>query len=321
MKQAYSLAVHGGAGRLGRSATREPGRAPYDEAVRRALAAGREVLRRGGSARRAVVASVVVLEDAPNFNAGRGAALCADGSVELSASVMNGANLAVGAMVGLKRTQNPILAASALLGHAHCLLFGDNGDRYAEDAGLETRPLEYFQTEKRLRQWRRFTDRTQLHLDHAEDEISVDSVDNHGTVGAVARDRRGRFAAATSTGGLINQLPGRVGDSPVAGAGTWANHLCAISATGTGDTFFRLAFARRVADLIELAGMEVAPAAERALDEVSARRGRGGCIAIGPGGEIAMPHTSAHMVRGWLREGQEAQLGILGGEAIEAPLD
>ncbi|MBW2500852.1 MAG: isoaspartyl peptidase/L-asparaginase, partial [Deltaproteobacteria bacterium] len=244
MKHPYSIAVHGGAGRLGRRTTHGPDRARYDDAIRRSLDAGRAILRRGGSALRAVTAAVVVLEDDELFNAGRGAALCADGTVELSASIMNGTNLAVGAMVGLKRARNPVMAASKLLGHAHCLLFGESGDRYAEEAGMEMCAPEYFQTEKRMRQWRRFTDRTRLHLDHAEDTPE----EAHGTVGAVARDCRGRFAAATSTGGMINQLPGRVGDSPVAGAGTWANHLCAVSATGTGDTFFRLAFARRVAD-------------------------------------------------------------------------
>lgn len=321
MKRPFSIAVHGGAGRLALSSTRGPGRIPYEDATRHALAAGRNVLRRGGSARRAVIAAVVVLEDDPNFNAGRGAALCADGSVELSASVMNGPNLAVGAMVGLKRTRNPVLAASELMGHAHCLLFGENGDRYAEEAELEMCPLEYFHTEKRLRQWRRFADRSQLHLDHADDGEGGDPEENHGTVGAVACDRRGRFAAATSTGGLINQLPGRVGDSPVAGAGTWANHLCAVSATGTGDTFFRLAFARRVADLIELAEMGVGAATERALHEISLRRGRGGCVAIGPDGEIVTPHTSAHMVRGWMREGEDPRIGILADEAILTTLD
>jgi beta-aspartyl-peptidase (threonine type) len=253
-----------------------------------------------------VTAAVVVLEDNELFNAGRGAALCADGSVDFSASIMNGSNLAVGAMVGLKRARNPVVAASKLVGHAHCLLFGENADLYAEEAGAEMCEPEYFQTAKRLRQWRKFTDRTQFHLDHAADEAE----EAHGTVGAVAMDRRGRFAAATSTGGMMNQLPGRVGDSPVAGAGTWANHLCAVSATGTGDTFFRLAFARRVADFVELAGMAIAPAAERALAEVATRRGRGGCIAIGPDGEIAMPHTSSHMVRGSVREGEEAHVAI-----------
>ena len=202
MKRAFSIAVHGGAGRLGRRATQGRDRPRYDEAVRRSLEAGSEVLRRGGSAFRAVAAAVVVLEDDELFNAGRGAALCADGSVELSASIMNGANLAVGAMVGLKRARNPVLAASQLVGHAHCLLFGESGDRYAEEAGLEMCAPEYFQTGKRLRQWRKFTDRTQLHLDHAED----DREEAHGTVGAVAMDRRGRFAAATSTGGMVNQL-------------------------------------------------------------------------------------------------------------------
>jgi beta-aspartyl-peptidase (threonine type) len=257
-----------------------------------------------------VTAAVVSLEDDERFNAGRGAALCVDGSVELSASVMNGSNLAVGAMVGLKRTKNPVLAAQSLMRHSHCLLFGARGDAFAEQRGLEMVEPEYFRTRERLAQWKRFKDRSQMHLDHAEES------DAHGTVGAVALDRRGRLAAATSTGGLVNQLPGRVGDSPVAGAGTWANHVCAVSATGTGDAFFRVGFARRVAALIELADLAPLEAVDRALGEVRSVRGEGGCVLIDASCRVTCSFNSPHMAHGWLVEDQPPRVGILPGEAI-----
>jgi beta-aspartyl-peptidase (threonine type) len=306
LKHAFSIAVHGGAGSVPAARRRQPGRRRYDEAIARALEAGAAAMRSGGSAVRAVCAAVAVLEDDELFNAGRGAALCRDGSVELSAAVRNGRTLAVGAVVGVCRTRNPVRAAQALMDHAHCLLFGESGDAFAEARGLAMAEPGYFLTSKRRRQWEHLADRSKLQLDHAGEE----SHDAHGTVGAVARDRRGRLAAATSTGGMVNQLPGRVGDSPVAGAGTWANAHCAVSATGTGDAFFRVAFARRVADLIELAGLAPLAAAKRALAEVRAVKGRGGCILIDAGGRIATAMNSPQMVRGSLVEGQPMRLGI-----------
>jgi beta-aspartyl-peptidase (threonine type) len=198
-------------------------------------------------------------------------------------------------MVGLKRTRNPVRAARAIMGHSHCLLFGSHGDAYAEERGLEQVPIDYFLVPLRKRQWERAKNRSLLHLDHSEEA--------HGTVGAVARDRKGNLAAATSTGGLVNQLPGRVGDSPVAGAGTWADPRCAISATGTGDAFFRVAFARRVADLIELADAPLQEAAIRALDDVSVVKGQGGCILVSSAGEPRFAFNSPQMVRGiWTQE-------------------
>jgi beta-aspartyl-peptidase (threonine type) len=247
---------------------------------------------------RAVTEAVVVLEDEPLFNAGRGAALCVDGSVELSAAVMSGRSHrshAIGAMVGLKRTRNPVRAARAIMGHSHCLLFGSHGDEYAEERGLEQVPIDYFLVPHRRRQWERTKNRALLHLDHSDEA--------HGTVGAVARDRKGNLAAATSTGGLVNQLPGRVGDSPVAGAGTWADARCAISATGTGDAFFRVAFARRVADLVDLTSVPLEEAARRALDDVRTVKGQGGCILLGPAGAPTFAFNSPQMVRGvWTQQ-------------------
>jgi beta-aspartyl-peptidase (threonine type) len=208
------LAVHGGAGRLARTNRGHPKRLVYENGLKEALQAGYAVLRKAGSSLNAVTKAVSVLEDIEVFNAGLGAALCADGSVELSASIMSGKDLSVGAMVGLSRAKNPICAARTIMGHAHGLLFGHHADAYAEAKGLDMVQPDYFFTRERLRQWEKYKASKKIALDHDEDSA-------HGTVGAVALDRRGNLAAATSTGGLVNQLPGRVGDTPVIGAGTW----------------------------------------------------------------------------------------------------
>lgn len=309
---ALVLAVHGGAGRLPLRGLKGKRRSRYEQGLAEALMTGQRVLQRGGSALNAVVETVVCLEDNDLFNAGVGAALCADGSVELSASTMRGRDLAVGAMVGLKRTKNPVRAACAILGHAHGLLFGVEGDEYAAAKGLKLVSSEYFQTPYRLRQWKRQTNRAVATLDHSgEDEA-------HGTVGAVAMDRRGNLAAATSTGGLVNQLPGRVGDTPVIGAGTWAdNRTCALSATGKGDAFARIAFARRVADLIELGHMSPHEAALDALADVKRVKGAGGCILIDRGGNVCLPFNTPHMPRGWVRGNGPPHVALLPDEEHE----
>ena len=289
------LAVHGGAGRLAKRKTRYPGRRLYEAAIAKALRVGQKILLNGGSSLNAVMEAVVVLEDDPLLNAGKGAALCADGTVEVCASIMRGLNCASGAMVGLKRTKNPIRGAHALVRYTHDTLFGRHADKFAEDMGLQMVDESYFITEERYEQWIKYKNKKRMVLDHSD----IDSP--HGTVGAVAMDRRGNLAAATSTGGLVNQQPGRIGDSPIIGAGTWAdNRTCAISATGTGEAFSRLAFARRVADLIELAGMPAEYASQQALNEVSHMRGQGGCIIIDSEGNLSMPFNSPQMIRGFV---------------------
>jgi beta-aspartyl-peptidase (threonine type) len=312
MRPRVVLAVHGGAGRLAKRKTQYPERRPYEVGLAEALRAGQQLLTKGKSALRAVTAAVRVMEDNELFNAARGAALCADGSVELSASVMNGRDRAVGAMVGLKRTKNPVLAANALLRHSHGLLSGAHADAFAERAGLEMVSTDYFLTPYRVEQWREFRCRNKVALDHSEFEVP------HGTVGAIARDRRGNLAAATSTGGLVNQLPGRVGDSPVIGAGTWAdNNVCAISATGNGDAFARLVFARRVADLIELSDLTPEQAVVNVLHEVARLRAEGGCIVLDTLGRLVCPFNSPQMIRGWVIDNRPPIVAILPGEEIE----
>ena len=207
------LAVHGGAGRLKDSQTREPARSGYEAGLAAALRAGQAVLQDGGAALDAVCAAVAALEDDGLFNAGRGAVLCADGTVELSASVMVGSDLSVGAVGGISRTRNPVLGARTMLPHMHGLLAGAQADARAEAHGLEMVDPDYFIVPGRREQWEALRGKGRIALDHS------DADEAHGTVGAVAMDARGEFAAATSTGGLANQLPGRLGDTPVVGAG------------------------------------------------------------------------------------------------------
>jgi beta-aspartyl-peptidase (threonine type) len=306
------IVVHGGAGTLDAERRSGAGAEAHAAALARAVEAGRSVLQRDGGAHEAVVEAVVVLEDDPGFNAGRGAVPCSNGSLELSASLMDGRTRRVGAMVGLRRTRHPVRAAATLLDHAHGLLFGEQADLFASRAGLERVPPDFFWTEQRRRQWR-------------ERRAAADSPSGPDrppeTVGAVALDRSGGLAAATSTGGVLGQLAGRVGDSPVVGAGTWADLLCAVSATGDGDVFLRAAFARRLADLVELAGLDVQGAARRALDEVNELGGLGGCIALDARGRIAAPYTTAHMPHAWARGAEPPRVRLASGLVSPARAD
>ena len=290
------LAVHGGAGRLSSARLEGRGRLPFERALKTALRAGQQVLLDNGSAVDAVIAAVRCLEDDPALNAGRGAVLCADGTIELSASVMCGRTLNAGAVTGVSRVRNPVQAASAVLTHHHSLISGLQAERFAADSGAELVDPGYFETADRRQQWEQRKHETTPSMDHSDDGSS------QGTVGAVARDFQGNLAAATSTGGMVNQLAGRVGDTPVVGAGTWAdNRTCALSATGNGDVFLRHGFARRVADLIELSGLQASDAADRALEEARRLDGLGGCIVVDDQGRICMPFSTPHMLRGTIR--------------------
>ena len=237
-----------------------------------ALAAGLSVLRAGGSALDAVCAAVVVLEDDPSFNAGRGGVVTSEGTHELDAAVMDGDGRRAGAVAAITRAKNPVLAARAVLDDGrHVLLAGE------VPFEIEMAPPGWF-------------------------DVTSDP-GSSGTVGAVALDADGHLAAATSTGGRSGQLPGRVGDSPIIGAGTWADDAtCAVSGTGAGEVFVRAAFAHTVHAAVE-AGMSVDDACARALADVTRFGGTGGCIAVDREGNVAAPHTTAAMAWGILRHG------------------
>ena len=283
------LAVHGGAGRIVPEEFSAERVAAARRGLGQSLTAGMTVLREGGSALEAVVAAVLILEDDEQFNAGRGAVLTAAGRVEHDAAVADGATRRAGAVTCVSGIRNPVLAARAVLERTpHVLMSGAGAQELARREGLTFMPTDWFVTARR---------REQLTGIPPSDQVEPEFTS--GTVGAVALDGEGHLAAATSTGGTTGQLAGRVGDTPLVGAGTWADdRSCAISATGDGEALILSVFAHEVNALVRLAGLSLGAACHRALQEVAGRAGTGGCIAVGPDGTVAMPFTSAGMFRG-----------------------
>jgi len=267
--------------------------ARYRAALERALRKGHDILSRGGSSFDAAIAAVVVLENSPLFNAGRGAVFNAAGQHELDAAVMEGAERRAGAVAAVRRTKNPVLLARAVMEKTrHVLLAGREADAFARKAGLDMVEPDYFSTPARL---------AALEIARTQSR-AANAADRHGTVGAVALDRHGNVAAATSTGGFTNKLPGRVGDSPVIGAGTYAdNRACAVSGTGDGEYFIRAHLASNVAARMRYLREPLEKAARAALDEVAAIGGTGGLVAVDVRGNIAMPFNTEGMYRGAIR--------------------
>ena len=286
------LAVHGGAGTIDRNQSTLD-RAPYyHEGLRCALAAGRDVLVAGGSALDAVTRAVVALEDDPLFNAGRGSVFTAAGTQEMDASVMDGRNHCAGAVAGIFGPRNPVLAARAVMEHSnHVLLVGEGALAFCREHNVVSAEPGYFSTEQSRRELREM-------IEKRRHDTAVS-----GTVGAVARDRDGNLAAATSTGGMIGKTPGRVGDSPIIGAGTYAdNATCAISATGHGEFFIRYAAAHEIAARIAHGGLTLADAAEAVIAELGRVGGSGGVVAVGCDGALSLPFNCAGMYRGYVRD-------------------
>jgi beta-aspartyl-peptidase (threonine type) len=275
------IAIHGGAGTL-RKADMTASRASlYRKALGEALEAGSAVLQNGGTALDAVTAAVVTMEDSPLFNAGRGAVYNADARHELDAAIMDGKSLRAGAVACVERVRNPVLAARAVMEHSqHVLLAGKGAEAFARRQKLSIVSPAYFHTEDRLAALKR-------NLKH-----------HHGTVGAVALDRDGNLAAATSTGGYTGKLPGRIGDSPLVGAGTYAdNRACAVSGTGLGELFIRALVAYDVAARMRYRRESLASAARAALANVARLGGDGGLVAVDRRGNVAMPFNSQGMYR------------------------
>ena len=277
------IAIHGGAGVARRlSAAQE---AQYRDGLERALDAGYEILKKGGTSLDAVIAAVVAMEDDPLFNAGRGSVYNAAGKQELDASVMEGAKLRAGAVAAVSRIRNPVLAARAVMERSpHVLLVGRHAETFVQRHGIALAPKSYFQSADRLAALKKGLKR------------------HHGTVGAVALDRDGNLAAATSTGGYTGKLPGRVGDSPIIGAGTYAdNASCAVSGTGWGEAFIRVALAHEIAARMRLRGETLMEASKSALRAVARIGGDGGLIAVDGKGNVAMPFNSEGMLRACVR--------------------
>jgi beta-aspartyl-peptidase (threonine type) len=302
------LAVHGGAGAVP-SREEEP---DYADAVRRglaeALAAGHRALSGGGAAVDAVVAAVSVLEDREPFNAGVGSVLTREGRIEMGAAVMDGETGRAGAVTGVSRLRNPVRGALAAMQRSeHVLIAGAGAEALAEACGLELWDAERFVTPRRRAQLARARERGP---DAPDGETGAGA-----TVGAVARDARGHLAAATSTGGLAGQRAGRVSDSCLVGAGTWADDAtCAVSATGHGESFILRAFAHEVDALLRHAGLGLEPACRRALAAVREAGGRGGCIAVDAGGRLALPFDTPAMPRGWIGADGAPHLVVAPGE-------
>lgn len=305
MAQGYMLAIHGGCERIAPERFTPGEERERLEALLESLASGRSVLEGAGSALDAVEAAVNVLENAPYFNAGRGSVFTYDGRNEMDAGIMNGASLQAGGVASTTGIRNPVSAARLVMDRSeHVLLAGPGAERFAEQQGLKRASPSYFHTQER---WEEYLDRDRQLARRAEDG------DTHGTVGAVALDGRGNLAAASSTGGMPHKKPGRIGDSPIIGAGVYANNdTCAVSCTGHGESFMRQVAAYRISLLMELKGFDLEQAAAEALQQVRSVGGEGGLIAVDKSGGVALPFTTQGMFRGLVLEGQPPRVAMYG---------
>jgi beta-aspartyl-peptidase (threonine type) len=298
----YGLVVHGGAGTILPDRMTAEQEAAYRGALEAALRVGHAVLAEGGSSLDAVVTAITRLEDDSLFNAGKGAVFTAEGTVELDASIMDGATLQAGAVGGVKRIKNPItLARQVMEASPHVMMVGDGAETFAQEQGMALVENDYFYTERRRRALDRVQQREQMEESSGHVlELSEDDDYKLGTVGAVALDQNGNLAAATSTGGMTNKRYGRIGDSPIIGAGTYANNeTCAVSATGHGEYFIRGVIAHDIAAMMDYAGLSLTEASNAVIHgKLTERGGSGGVIAIDREGNVAMPFNTPGMYRG-----------------------
>ena len=287
----WSIAIHGGAGTILREKLSDEQRAKYEAGLSAALDAGAKDLAERGNALDAVTAAVVLLEDDPLFNAGRGATFTFEGGIELDAAIMDGRTRAAGAVAGVTSVKNPVLLARAVMEQGtHVFLCGAGAERFAREHDIEAVDPVWFETPERRRQLEEF---------RQQNSGWFDSSVKYGTVGAVARDSEGHVAAATSTGGLTGKRWGRIGDSPVIGAGTYADdRACAVSATGAGEYFIRTAAAKAIADRMVLLGESAQAAADAVIAEIGELGGEGGVIVAAADGGTAFALNTAGMYRG-----------------------
>ena len=308
--QKFVLVIHGGAGTILKSQMTAAKEKAYEDGLNEALDAGREILSRGGLALDAVEAVVRVLEDNPLFNAGKGAVFTNEGRNEMDAAIMDGSNLKAGSVAGVTTIRNPISAARAVMEKSpHVMMTGKGAEQFAGENGLSIVDPSYFYTEERwkgLLQARREDSLKALADSAARKTHGLKQPENrdnkYGTVGAVALDKHGNLAAATSTGGMTNKRYNRVGDAPIIGAGTYANKTVAISCTGWGEFFIRLVMAKSVSDRMEFGKMSLDVAAgQMIMKELPALGGDGGLIAVDKDGNIAMPFCTEGMYRGFIK--------------------
>lgn len=322
----WSIVVHGGAGVIERKSMAPETEAAYRAAMKTAIETGAAVLAKGGSSLDAVQATIQYLEDNPLFNAGRGAVFTIEGKNELDAAIMDGATLNAGAVAGITHTRHPIAAARAVMEKSpYVMMIGHGADEFAASKGLEQVDPSFFFTERR---WEGLVKQLQKEgkpipprpagAPAATPVSLLEPPDAHkwGTVGVVALDSKGNIAAGTSTGGLQAKLPGRVGDSPIIGAGTYAsNHSCAVSGTGTGEYFIRLTIAREICALVEDKHMPLQAAADEVIHkQLEGLHGDGGIIAIAPDGQQAWSFNTPGMYRARLSEGSQPTIAIYNDE-------
>ncbi|MBK9154059.1 MAG: isoaspartyl peptidase/L-asparaginase [Chloracidobacterium sp.] len=299
-----ALAIHGGAGTIVRSKMTPELEREYRGGLEAGLVAGWDVLTQGGSSLEAVEAAVVSLEDFPLFNAGRGSVFTHEGRQEMDAAIMDGRNLKAGAVAFVRNIRNPIKLARLVMERSeHVLLAGDGANQFADALDVPTEPDEYFFTEHRWLQLQDAIAAGRVQLDHA-------AVRPVGTVGAVAFDRNGYLAAATSTGGMTNKKFGRVGDTPLVGAGTYADGTCAVSCTGHGEYFMLGVTAYDVAARMNYRRLRLEDAAEETVARLTEIGGDGGLIAVDTDGNVALPFNCEGMYRGWFTEGGQPHIEI-----------
>ncbi|KFN51872.1 hypothetical protein N790_13585 [Arenimonas malthae CC-JY-1] len=310
------LVIHGGAG-VERASLDAKEEAAARAALEQALRAGHAALMAGQPALDAVTAAITVLEDAPQFNAGRGAVFTHDGRNELDASLMDGASGQAGAVAGVRRVRNPITLARAVMEKSkHVMMVGDGAETFAAEQGIELVDPSWFRTEKRWQQLQKAL----AEEANARAAVVLPGKAYFGTVGALALDAQGRLAAGTSTGGMTNKRYGRVGDSPVIGAGTWADERCAFSGTGWGEYYIRAAAAHDVCARMKYSGVGVRRAAEAVINEtIPARGGDGGAIALSADGEVAFPFNTEGMYRGWIGADGVPHVAVFAGETLAEP--
>ena len=299
----YAIAIHGGAGAMPRAALSIEREEHYRHGLTAALDSGYAILERGGSSLDAVTAAVRILEDDPLFNAGHGAALTRDGAAELDAAIMDGRQLRAGAVASVRHVRNPIdLARRVMEKSRHVLLVGAGAEEFALEEHFALVPNHYFRTAERL---------AQLQAEQRGERVSEILPSSRGTVGAVALDSAGNLAAATSTGGMTNKRPGRVGDSPIIGAGTYArNGVCAVSATGHGEYFIRAVAAHHVCAAVQYRGLTLEQAVRELLGILGGMGGDGGLIAVGADGTLVLEFNSGGMFRGARNSAGRRELAI-----------
>jgi L-asparaginase / beta-aspartyl-peptidase len=298
----YALVIHGGAGVMSEKLMTPEIQKQYHEALGRALQVGDSVLKAGGTCMDAVEKTIMVMEDSPLFNAGKGAVLNHEGLAELDASVMDGKTLSAGAVAGVKDIKNPIkLARTVMEKSEHVLLTGSGASQFAVQQGFKLVPNSYFITEKRQKELQELLNK--------EREAGIN--DKHGTVGSVALDTYGNIAAGTSTGGMSNKKFGRIGDSPIIGAGTYANNATGgFSCTGHGEYFIRLGFSRDVSAMMEYRQMDILKACQEEVKKLTQLGGTGGVIGLDKKGNIAMEFNTSGMFRGYIKSSGEKYTGI-----------